>query len=164
MPIRLSPLSVADLRALARGEMPEGLASRVLPGALAPPFVAVRSLRQLDEGKPESWCTTFHVVRITDDAIVGGCGFKDAPAGRRVEIGYGVSPTCRGQGFATAAVREQVRIAFASGEVDAVEARVSAGNAPSTRLVERLGFQREGTIVDTDGEVLVRWTLRHPPR
>lgn len=162
MTVTLQPLTVAELHILADSGTPESVASRAAEGALPPPFVAARSLAQLAEGKPLAWCSTFFIVRNADRRIVGGCGFKDAPNGGRVEIGYGVSPDCRNQGIATAAVSELLRLAFASDEVEEVLAQVALTNVASIRVVQKLGFSDHGMKVDKNDELVVQWTLRKP--
>lgn len=100
-------------------------------------------------------------MRRADGAVVGGCGFKDAPHDGRVEIGYAVAPSCRQQGIATAAVRELVRLAFASGEVHEVLAQINPQNAASARVAHKLAFDACGTVIDNDDEPLVQWLLRN---
>jgi ribosomal-protein-alanine N-acetyltransferase len=157
MTIYLYPLSPADLRALAAGAVPASLPGNVADGALPPPFVAERSLRQLDEGKDAAWCSTFLILRDADSTVVGACGFKDEPADGCVEIGYGVAEECRKQGIATAAVSELVRIAFDHVAVRGVLAQINPDNVSSTRVVQALGFEADDTVVDDDGEPLVQW-------
>lgn len=153
----LRPLALQDLRRLARGEPPRCAAAPGPEGALPPPFVAQRSLRQHAAGVPWRWCSTFLVLRRADRAIVGGCGFKDAPRDGRVEIGYGIAAACRGRGHAQQAVRALLRRAFRSGEVEQVLAHVAPDNLPSTRVVQALGFRRGALLVDEQGETLVEW-------
>lgn len=162
MTIYLYPLCAADLRALAAGAIPAALPGNVADGALPPAFVAERSLRQLDGGKNPTWCSTYLIVRNSDATVVGACGFKDEPAEGRVEIGYGVAPECRKQGIAKSAVSELVRAAFACTDVDTVLAQVNPDNVSSTRVVQSLRFEANGTIIDDDGEALVQWLTRRP--
>lgn len=159
MPIELYPLSSAELHTLADDGIPGHLAARIADGALPPPFVAARALRMLADGKPAHWCSTFLLVRRTDGAVVGGCGFKDAPRQGRVEIGYAVAPGCRRQGIATAAVRELVRYAFASEAVSEVLAQINPANVASARVAHKLAFDACGTAIDEDDEPLVQWLL-----
>ncbi|NML62126.1 GNAT family N-acetyltransferase [Massilia sp. RP-1-19] len=160
MTISLYSLSPADLRALAAGAIPAALPGKLADGALPPAFVAARSLRQLDTGKSADWCGTFLIVRDADSSIVGACGFKDQPADGCVEIGYGVAASCRKRGIATAAVSELVRIAFASLDVVTVLAQINPDNAGSARVVQSLGFEAGGTVIDDDGEPLMQWIRR----
>lgn len=60
-----------------------------------------------------------------------------------VEVGYWLFVDARGRGFATRAVRAMVDDAFANGLVR-VEAHVRVGNLASERVLERVGFEREG--------------------
>lgn len=158
MTISLRILTLDELRAIAQSR-PLPVAANLAEDALAPPFVARRTLGQLEQGKSAAWCSTFHIVREADGQIVGGCGFKDEPAAGRVEIGYGVAPGCQRQGIATAAVQVLLDIAFASADVREVLAAVGADNAASTRVVQKLGFAHTGTVLE-DGDTVVQW-LRH---
>lgn len=157
MPIELRPLSINALRALADSATPEEVANSVVDGALPPALVAVRALAQLAEGKSSQWCSTFYILRPSDGMILGGCGFKDAPLDGRVEIGYAVAPSCRNQGVATAAVRALIQLAFASPDVHEVLAEIDIENEASTRLAQKLNFEKCG--VKVGDEKLVQWLL-----
>lgn len=158
MSIDLRPLSRHELQILADSAIPQEITKYVVAGALPPAFVAARALAHLAEGKSSQWCSTFYILRKSDGAIVGGCGFKDAPRDGRVEIGYAVAPSCRNQGIATKAVRELTRLAFASAEVHEVLAEIAPDNEASMRTVRKLNFAHCG-IKDGD-ENLVLWLLR----
>ncbi len=162
MPVRLLPIPLADLIDLSESRIPLGMASRSLDGALPPPFVARRSLDQLAQGKPAQWCSTFYMVRNLDQAVVGSCGFKDAPENGGVEIGYGVALLCRNAGIGSAAVAALLKLAFANIEIRHVLAQVNPDNFPSTRIVENAGFKACGTTIDKDLEVLVQWIAERP--
>jgi len=163
MSVTLQSIPRAELQVLADSGRPDSVTTRMADGALPPAFVAQRSLTQLREGKEEYWCSTFYIVRDSDNCVIGGCGFKDVPSGGRIEIGYGVSPACRNQGVATHAVRELLRLAFATGDVSEVLAKISPMNASSTRVVQKLEFVKGEVTTDEDGELLVQWVMRKPP-
>lgn len=59
--------------------------------------------------------------------------------------------------IATRAIEALVVLAFKSSEV---LAKVRERNAPSTRVVQKLGFVSVGTEVDPNKGVLARWILR----
>jgi len=162
MSISLQAISIAELNIFATSGTPEGVASRAAQGALPPPHVAIRSLSQMAEGKSAFWCSTFYMVRNTDGLIVGSCGFKDAPLNGRIEIGYGVSPDCRKQGSATAAVSALLTLAFATGEVHEVLAQVNPANDASIGVVRKLNFVNNGLARDNHDEPLVQWLARKP--
>jgi RimJ/RimL family protein N-acetyltransferase len=60
-----------------------------------------------------------------------------------VEVGYWLFVEARGRGVASRSVREMTGHALANG-IWRVEAHVRVGNVPSERVLERLGFEREG--------------------
>jgi ribosomal-protein-alanine N-acetyltransferase len=164
-PFTLQLIPEADLHVLAASQLPPSVASRVAEGALMPSFAAVRALNFLAQGHAPFWANTFYIVRNADQQVVGGCGFKGAPADGCAELGYGVSPTCRNQGVATAGVGELLRLAFANGELGEVLAQVSPDNVSSTRVVQKLGFVETGIEPDPDDVLYVQWRLRRllPP-
>ncbi|MFS8087341.1 MAG: GNAT family N-acetyltransferase, partial [Acidobacteriota bacterium] len=160
MDIALQQIPIADLHVLAKSGEPEFVARVALEGALPPDFVARRAIEHLAQGKQALWCNNFYIVGTADDRIVGSCGFKDSPSNGRVEIGYGVATSCRGQGIATAAVRELLCLASASGHATEVLAEVSPENTPSIRVVRRLGFKKIGERINAENELVLQWLAR----
>lgn len=160
MPIQLQQLNRSDLAQLALGQTPACAIDHALPGALPPAFVAVRSLHQLGQGCPALWCLGFLVLADDGRTIVGSCGFKHAPVDGLVEIGYGIAPGARRQGYASSAVADLLTIARASGQVNRVLAQVNPDNQASTRVVRRLGFSAGVQRLDHEGELLVQWLIR----
>lgn len=70
----------------------------------------------------------------------------DAPCGGVAEIGYWATPAARGLGYTTEAVREVCRWGIADLGLARIEWLAIAGNEGSWRVVEKLGFAREGTL------------------
>ncbi len=68
---------------------------------------------------------------------------KDRALACHGEIGWAFDPSVGGQGYATEAVAELLRIAFEDLGLRRVEALCFAANEPSWRLMERLGMRRE---------------------
>lgn len=155
--IELIHIDVDNLRRLAAREPVDFGGVAVSAGALPPRHVAVRALTHLDAGTPALWCIPFLIMPRSHDAILGGCTFKTAPVDGRVEIGYGVAPSHRGRGVATAAVAQLLHLAAASGIVRQVVAHVLPGNFASAKVVSRLGFEMGSSFVE-DEEDVVRWT------
>lgn len=60
------------------------------------------------------------------------------------EIAYGICPAYQGQGYATEAVRAAVTYCFADLGVELVTAKAVEPNRGSIRVLEKLGFTREG--------------------
>ena len=155
--IELTHIDVDNLRRLAAREPVDFGGVAVSAGALPPRHVAVRALTHLDAGTPALWCMPFLIMPRSHDAILGGCTFKTAPVDGRVEIGYGVAPSHRGRGVATAAVTQLLYLAAASGIVRQVIAHVLPGNFASAKVLSRLGFEMGSALVDTDEVEVVRW-------
>src|SRR4029079_17438421 len=115
----LPPLSDAELRAFMKHQLPAMQASCVLT-----PFVILA-----DRG-----------------TIVGGITLHHYDEQRsRVEVGYWLLPAGRGRGIATRAVRALADHVHSHG-VLRLEAVVRPENERSIRVLERLGFTREGTL------------------
>ena len=159
MPFALLQLSKPDLEALAASRTPKGMESRVEENALLPAFVAARSLALAAAGHPLPWSTTFLIVNSKSARIVGGCGFKTIPQDGRVEVGYGFSPTARGRGAATAALKILLRRAFDAGAIE-VLAEVAPTNQASTRVVQKAGFEMAGARIDRENEYVIQWVKR----
>jgi ribosomal-protein-alanine N-acetyltransferase len=86
-----------------------------------------------------------YVVEDTETgALLGGCSLHHFdPMRDAVEVGYWLFVDARGRGVATRAVGALVDHAFANG-LRRVEAHVRPENRASERVLERLGFEREG--------------------
>jgi RimJ/RimL family protein N-acetyltransferase len=86
-----------------------------------------------------------YVIEDTDAGkILGGANLRlFDPMRDTVELGYWLFVEARGKGVATRAVRALVEHAHANGVVR-VEAHVRLGNIASERVLERVGFEREG--------------------
>jgi ribosomal-protein-alanine N-acetyltransferase len=65
---------------------------------------------------------------------------------RRAEAGYGLAHAYWGQGIASEALAAIVRFGFEQLDLNRVYAQTIADNHESVRLLERLGFRREGTF------------------
>ncbi len=161
MHYHLISIKPEDLRALAASTLPDIHGYSCATDALPPHFVAARALEQMANGVPAYWCSTFYIVAMANQHIVGSCGFKHAPREGMVEIGYGISPDCRKQGAATAAVQALLQLAFEGGAMQ-VMAQVNPDNLASTRVVQKLGFVNTGSYVDEAQETLVRWCFYGP--
>jgi len=76
--------------------------------------------------------------------LVGGIGLADAPGGA-AELGYWITRTCWGLGYATEAARAAVSIAFDGLRLPALVSGHFADNPASGRVLRKLGFRPSGT-------------------
>jgi ribosomal-protein-alanine N-acetyltransferase len=86
-------------------------------------------------------------VTLTDqDVVLGlfGLHYWDQYH-RRAEAGYDLARAYWGQGIASEALRAIIRFGFDQLNLNRIYARTIADNHESVRLLERIGFQREGT-------------------
>lgn len=89
-----------------------------------------------------------------NDCLVGTVTLVDWDrANRRCEIGFVLHPSVWGRGLATGAVHTVIGWARDAMNLHRVEADVEPPNTASLKLLERLGFQREGLFRD-------RWWTR----
>ena len=70
-------------------------------------------------------------------------GISPAPF-ENAHLGYFVSERHNGRGYATAAVRQAVAVAFGELALHRVQAAVIPGNVASIRVLEKIGFREEG--------------------
>ena len=81
-----------------------------------------------------------------DGRVVGGLSLWVARRNRRAAIGYDLARELWGRGLATEAVSAVIDEAFRRLPIGKVTATASAANVRSTRLLERLGMQREALL------------------
>lgn len=80
-----------------------------------------------------------------ENRVVGLCSFYNISAHQRsVSIGYDLARTHWRRGIATEAVDAIIRFGFMQMNLHRIEVSTCMDDLPSVRLVERLGFQREG--------------------
>ncbi|GMV31718.1 MAG: acetyltransferase [Rhodanobacteraceae bacterium] len=87
------------------------------------------------------------ITRQDDDELFGIVTlFSVNRVQRRSEIGYQLRPSHWGQGYAQEALRAVLGYGIDALELGRVEADIDPRNEASCRLVERLGFRREGYL------------------
>jgi len=87
------------------------------------------------------WGITF----IDKPSLIGRCGFNYwLQQDRRASIGYDLGYSYWGHGIMTEAVHAMIAFGFQRMNLNRVEADVAAENIGSIRVLEKVGFQREG--------------------
>jgi RimJ/RimL family protein N-acetyltransferase len=81
--------------------------------------------------------------RQTNELLGGASLHHFDPLRDVVEVGYWLFLSARGRGVATRSVQQLAEHAAANG-ILRIEAHVRIGNTASERVLERLGFEREG--------------------
>lgn len=102
-----------------------------------------RALAGMDSGEIFPWA----VADRQSDVLIGALTLFSLHAEqRRAEIGYSLSPEYQGRGLAAEALRCALAHAFDELGLVRMEADIDPRNTPSWRLLEKLGFQREGLL------------------
>jgi ribosomal-protein-alanine N-acetyltransferase len=87
------------------------------------------------------------VERLADGVFVGWCClFGWAPEYRSAKLGYCFAEAAWGQGFATEAAGGLLRWGFAALDLNRVQADADTRNGASSRVLQKLGFVREGML------------------
>ena len=161
--LRLEPAHHGDLLAVGLGE-------DVLAGTLGVSIAAdwagadamdaiARSRDMLadDPGLAQWWM--HFIIHEGDNTLIGLGGFKGAPAGGQVEIGYEIAPGYRLKGLATEAARGMIDHALADARVDHVLAHTLPVDSASTTILQRLGLRFIEALNDPDDGLIWRWRL-----
>ncbi len=86
----------------------------------------------------------YEIRRRADGQVIGGLGFHGPPCpDRSVTIGYGLVPGARGQGYATEALRELLRLARQHG-IARVKGDADLDNIASQRVMAAAGMRLTG--------------------
>lgn len=97
-----------------------------------------------------------YVVLTSAEGLIARIGLYDIdPVNLSAELGYMLRTEYEGQGVMTEALRGMLSHTFGPDGLHRVTAYVDTENIASQRVLERLGFQREGTV---------RHAMCHPER
>jgi len=109
----------------------------------------------------ESTGARLAVDRVSDGTFIGWCSLKRwNPDYRSASLGYCFDDAAWGHGYATEAARGLLRWAFDTLDLNRVQAETDTRNVASARVLEKLGFVREGTLREdcvVNGEVSDSW-------
>ncbi|SCF07982.1 GNAT family N-acetyltransferase [Micromonospora mirobrigensis] len=101
------------------------------------------------------------VDRVSDGAFIGWCTLhRWNPEFRSASLGYCFTETSWGHGYATEAARALLGWAFDTLDLNRVQAEADTRNLASGRVLEKLGFVREGTLREdcvVNGDVSDSW-------
>ena len=101
------------------------------------------------------------VERSPDGTFLGWCSLSRwNPDYRSASLGYCFDDAAWGHGYATEAARAVLQWAFDALDLNRVQAETDTRNLSSARVLEKLGFVREGTLREdcvVNGEVSDSW-------
>jgi len=89
----------------------------------------------------------FHVFKGQSEQFIGACNITHIERGvsQSAKLGYWIGEAFTGKGYARSSVRTACQFCFESLGLHRVEAAVQADNIASIKVLEAVGFQREGT-------------------
>lgn len=101
--------------------------------------------------------------RSSDATFLGWCSLSRwNPDFRSASMGYCLNEDAWGHGYATEAARAVLRWAFDTLDLNRVQAETDTRNLASARVLEKLGFTREGTLREdcvVNGDVSDSWVF-----
>lgn len=115
-------------------------------------------IEHLDTQQPQRWIEnqgrfrasgrgwSFAIVERASGEVAGGIGIAHRHPPGAAEPGYWLLPEQRGKGLATRATRLVCAWVFEEQGIARVQASVEPWNEASQRVLERVGFQREGLL------------------
>ena len=108
-------------------------------------------------GATTPW-TGYLAVDRTNQIIIGTCGFTAPPdAEGVVEIAYFTFPSFERRGYASAMAATLVDLAKRTAGIRRVRAHTLRERNASTRILEKLGFERVGETADAEAGPVWRW-------
>lgn len=116
----------------------------------APPLTDLAGAAELIDDSIAAWADDpsllqWGIVRADDDRVLGTCTIADIDlAHHRAGLGYALGRASWGRGFAREAVRALLDFGFHALELHRVAADCDPRNTRSLRLLDDLGFTREG--------------------
>ena len=106
----------------------------------------IATLHGLAPGTPGTWFQ-FAVSLVSSGTLIGDVALRTRKADdRQAELGFTFATAHQRQGFATEAVGTVVRYAFEKLALHRVFSQTDVRNIRAQRLLERLGFRREGEL------------------
>ncbi|MFC1437053.1 GNAT family protein [Streptacidiphilus sp. N1-10] len=103
------------------------------------------------------------IDRASDGAFIGWCCLTGwNPDYRSASLGYVLDDAVWGHGYATESARALLQWAFGTLDLNRVQAEADTRNAASGRVLEKLGFVREGTLREdciVNGDVSDSWVF-----
>jgi RimJ/RimL family protein N-acetyltransferase len=139
---RFRPSDAATLSAYRSDPEVARYQSWSAPYPLATARETVAALAAGDPAEP-GWFQ-YAIERAEDRAHIGDVGVDLHENRMQAEIGFTLAPAYQGRGYAAEAVRALLDDLFTVRGLHKVSAEADARNLASARLLERVGFTREG--------------------
>ena len=119
------------------------------------------ALDKLTESQEEkNWWTYFPIYK-QDNKLIGSGGYKGKPTtDGTVELGYEIATEYRNRGLATEMTRGLIENAFRDDRVTSIIAHTLGQDNPSTKVLQKCGFEKVEEINDPDDGLIWKWEVR----
>ena len=117
------------------------------------------ALEKLKEDDKQSIWWSWLPILVSENTLIGNCGYKGPPEKGVVEIGYEVALDYRQNGYATEMAKALVKNAFSFLDVDLVLAHTLAEENASVHVLRKCGFHFDGELADPEDGNIWRWKL-----
>jgi len=94
------------------------------------------------------------------DLTIGAGGYKGSPVENRIEISYGIVPEFQDKGFGDKVCRLLIDKARTINPSLIITARTLQVYDASTRILEKNGFAKLGSVFDSDDGMVWEWILQ----
>ena len=112
-------------------------------GKVLPRSVAEQSINRWNEYERKHGFTSWAVVRLDDNALIGKCGFNYLPDNSDIELSYMLDEPYWGSGYATEIAKATLEYGLNKLKLKRVVALVYPQNSPSIRVIEKTGMKFE---------------------
>ena len=151
--VRIEPLEMKHAPFIQRYASDAAIAATMFIPHPYPENGAERFVRFDQKCRKEG--SAFHYAVIADGSFVGCCGIALYERGREwlPEISYWIGKPFWGRGYGYAAALAVLKRAFSEQGYPVIFARSLAHNPASMRILEKCGFQPDGTEEDKRGAI-----------
>lgn len=122
----------------------------------APFLYALNSINKDPTG--ELWCNWLPIL-LSENTLIGNCGYKGPPQSGSVEIGYEVASSYRGKGFASEIAQALCTHAFDDTSVTTIIAHTLAEENASVHVLRKCGFIFVHASHDPEDGEIWKWEL-----
>lgn len=103
--------------------------------------------KELDENEEITW----GIISKETNRLIGTCCLGDFnEEARRAELGYDITQSEWGKGYATEALGVVIDFGFNTMGLNRIEATITPGNNASVKVLKKLNFTHEGTVRERD--------------
>src|SRR5215203_5301145 len=119
------------------------------------------SLDRLTESEEEKNWWTYFPIHKQDNKLIGSGGYKGKPTTEgTVEVGYEIESGYRNRGLATEMTKGLIENAFRDHRVKSIIAHTLGQENPSTKVLQKCGFEKVEEINDPEDGLIWKWELK----